>query len=86
MHSARYKLRRNTESLDVQDLEDEDKENEIMRNLVLSMLSEIRDVLSYISYFKQLVTHIDFHRMGKSISAYDLEHEFSTSLTFYSYL
>ena len=42
------------------------------------MLSEIRDELSYISYFKQLVTHIDFHRMGKSISAYDLEHEFST--------
>ena len=60
-------------------LEDEDNENEIMRNLVLSMLSEIRDELSYISYFKQLVTQIDFHRMGKSISAYDLEHEFSTS-------
>ena len=75
---ARFKPGRNTESLDEQDLEDINDENEIMNKLVLSMLTEIRDELSYISYFKQMVTHLDLCRRGESISTYDLEHEFSS--------
>ena len=75
---TRYIPGRNSESLDLQDLE-EVEENERMSKLVVSMLTEIRDEQSYISYFKQMITHIDFRRTGKRVSACDLEHEFSTT-------
>ena len=67
---------RNQEKLDVQDSVEDTEDHEIMNQLILRMLTEVRDELCYISNFKQLITYIDYKERGKIVSLHDLEYEF----------
>ena len=69
---------RNHEKLDEQDSEEDTEDYEIMNKLILSMLTEVRDEVCYMSNFKQLITYIDYKEKGKTVSLYDLEYEFLT--------
>ena len=46
------------EKLDEQDLEEDNEDYEIMNKLILSMLTEVRDEICYISNFKQLIRKV----------------------------